>query len=85
MLLRSGPSVLHTCAAGDQSLQPLRSFTRQSLTERDPSRARSLPSAGPVVSWALGDGAARTAAAGRMLTRRDVSFTAVMLASAWYG
>ena len=44
-----------------------------------------LPSAGPVVSWVLGDGAARTAAAGRMLTRRDVNLTAVMLASAWYG
>ena len=42
-----------------------------------------LSSAGSVASWALGDGVARTAAAGRMLTRRDMSFTAVMLASAW--
>ena len=43
------------------------------------------PSAGPGAPRALGDGAARTAAAGRMLTRRDMSFTAVMLASAWDG
>lgn len=46
---------------------------------------RTFSGSGPGVPWVLGDGAARTTAAGRMPTRRGVSFTTVMLAGAQHG